>query len=59
MFDPRRPNQRQYPLKGSSAKRILSGSELEQWQYEVTSGGRIWCCIDDSDRTLWMTHSSL
>ena len=27
---------------------LVSGEEMEQWQYEVTSGGRIWYCIDDA-----------
>lgn len=30
---------------------------MEQWQYEVTSGGRIWYGIDDAKRTIWMTHA--
>lgn len=30
---------------------------MEQWQYEVTSGGRIWYGIDDVKRTIWMTHA--
>jgi hypothetical protein len=29
---------------------------MEQWQFEVTSGGRIWYAIDDRTRTLWLTH---
>lgn len=57
--DPRRRNQRQHPLKGSLAERMVNGRELEQWQYEVTCGGRIWYCIDDPDRSLWMTHCSV
>ncbi len=30
---------------------------MEQWQFEVTSGGRIWYAIDDRARTLWLTHA--
>ncbi|WP_419850240.1 hypothetical protein [Candidatus Poriferisocius sp.] len=29
--------------------------ELPQWQYEVTSSGRIWYCIDDDKKTVWLT----
>jgi hypothetical protein len=30
---------------------------MEQWQYEVTGGGRLWYCIDDADRTVWLTDA--
>jgi hypothetical protein len=45
-------------LKGSLGTRTVNGRELEQWQYEVTGGGRIWYYIDDQDRTVWMTAAS-
>ena len=35
------------------------GNELEQWQFEVTSAGRIWYCIDDTRRVVWMTDCSI
>jgi len=35
----------------------VAGSALEQWQYEVTGGGRIWYAIDDARRTLWLTRA--
>ncbi len=53
--DPRSRRRRQHPLKDALARRIVNGTEMEQWQYEVTAGGRIWYCIDDSNRTVWMT----
>ena len=28
-------------------------------KYEVTSGGRIWYCIDDNRRTVWMTNADV
>jgi len=28
---------------------------MEQWQYEVTAGGRLWYCIDDKAQTVWLT----
>lgn len=56
--DPRRRDARQHPLKGDLGTRMVNGRELEQWQYEVTAGGRIWYCIDDESRTVWMTEAS-
>jgi hypothetical protein len=35
----------------------VNGEELEQWQYEVTAGGRVWYCVDDDRRTVWMTDA--
>jgi hypothetical protein len=55
---PRDRSSRQHPLKGELGLRTVNGEELEQWQYEVTAGGRIWYCIDDKHKTVWMTHAS-
>ena len=30
---------------------------MEQWQFGVTAGGRIWYGIDDTTRTLWITQA--
>ena len=30
---------------------------LEQWQYEVTGGGRLWYCIDDGRHLVWLTDA--
>jgi hypothetical protein len=57
--DPRRRDARQHPLKGSLGTRLVNGVELEQWQYEVTAGGRIWYCVDDDQSTVWMTDASV
>jgi hypothetical protein len=57
--DPRRRDARQHPLKGSLGTRLVNGVELEQWQYEVTAGGRIWYCVDDEESTVWMTDASI
>src|SRR5688572_7334767 len=51
--EPRARSGRQQPLKGSLATRTIEGQALEQWQYEVTGGGRLWYCIDDERRTVW------
>ena len=57
--DSRQRDQRQHPLKGSLGKRSVNGKDLDQWQYEVTGAGRIWYCIDDDTRTVWMTDASV
>lgn len=56
--DPRDRTERQHPLKGSLGTRTVNGQEMEQWQYEVTGGGRLWYCIDDSKRTAWLTGAT-
>ncbi|MGY2031301.1 hypothetical protein [Nocardia gipuzkoensis] len=48
---------RQHRLKGSMGSAVWKGATLERWQYEVTSGGRIWYLIDDEHRTTWITHA--
>jgi len=57
--DPRQRDSRQHPLKGSLGARLVSGVEMEQRQYEVTAGGRIWFCVDDDRRTVWMSDASV
>ncbi|WP_369182744.1 hypothetical protein [Streptomyces sp. Y1] len=55
--EPRRVDQRQHPLKGTLGTAKVAGALLEQWQYEVSGGGRIWYAIDDERRTLWITRA--
>jgi hypothetical protein len=55
--DPRQRDDRQHPLRGSLGMRTVNGEGMEQWQYEVTSGGRLWYCIDDKQRTVWLTDA--
>lgn len=55
--DPRQRSPRQHPLKGSLGTRSVNGRVMEQWQYEVTSGGRLWYCIDHEKRTVWLTEA--
>ena len=33
----------------------FKGQKLEQWQYEVTGGGRVWYCIDDESHRVLLT----
>ena len=56
--DPRDRTDRQHRLKGSLGQRLINGVEMEQWQYEVTGAGRLWYCIDDEHRTVWLTDAS-
>ncbi|WP_242002169.1 hypothetical protein [Kribbella steppae] len=30
---------------------------LDQWQYEVTGGGRIWYLVDPDKRTVWISYA--
>jgi hypothetical protein len=45
-------------LRGELGIRVVKGKTLEQWQYEVTSGGRIWYCPDDAERIVYITHAA-
>ncbi|GAA2060625.1 hypothetical protein GCM10009839_84250 [Catenulispora yoronensis] len=56
---PRGLDGRQHRLKGDKASVFITEASglLEQWQYEVTGGGRIWYAIDDLHRTLWITEA--
>ncbi len=57
--DPRDRTERQHPLKGSLGTRVVNGTPMEQWQYEVTGAGRLWYCIDDEQRTVWLTEATV
>lgn len=48
---------RQHRLKGSYARNTVEGIEFDQWQYEVTSGGRIWYCPDAERKIVWVTRA--
>ena len=49
---------RQHQLRGELATREVGGKVLEQWLYEVTGAGRVWYCIDDETKTVWVTKAS-
>lgn len=49
---------RQGRLKGTLGRATVGGAEHEQWQFEVTGGGRIWYVVDDDRRTVWLTLAS-
>jgi hypothetical protein len=46
-------------LRGALATRTLDGRELEQWEIEVTGGGRIFYLVDDARRTVWVVVAAL
>lgn len=48
---------RQHRLRSVLAGRTLNGRELEQWQYEVSSGARIWYCPDPDRAIVWIVHA--
>lgn len=48
---------RQHRLKFDLKTVKIDGADLEQWQYEVTGGGRIWYAIDDDQRIIWITQA--
>lgn len=52
------PTPRHHHLKGDLATGVHGGVVMEQWQYEVTSGGRIWYLVDEAKHTLWIKHAS-
>lgn len=49
---------RQHKLRGTYATRAIRGRVLDQWQYEVTAGGRIWYCPDSERRIVWVVLAS-
>lgn len=48
------PTDRQHQLKG---KELATINGLEQWQYEVTGGGRIWYLVDPDTKTILVRHA--
>jgi len=49
---------RQHRLSGPLARREVGGRHLDQRQYEVTAGGRIWYCPDPDRRIVWVVAAS-
>ena len=48
---------RQHRLKGEYSHHTIDGITFEQWQYEVTSGGRIWYATDEENSTVWIIRA--
>jgi hypothetical protein len=49
---------RQHRLRGSLASVEVKGERCEQWQFEVTAGGRVWYAIDDERRRVVLVFAS-
>lgn len=45
----------QKKLRGSLEKRVIAGVEMDQWQYDIASGARLWYCVDPDKRVVWLT----
>jgi hypothetical protein len=58
--DPRPPEDRRHTrLRGAMGGRLRNGERLEQWQIEITGGGRLFYLVDDRNRTVWIEVASL
>jgi hypothetical protein len=49
---------RQHRLRGDLATHRHNGKDLEQWEFEVTSGGRVRYLIDGQSSTIWLVYAS-
>ena len=49
---------REHRLRGDLARHRRNGHDMEQWENEVTSGGRVRYVIDDDKRTVWLIYAS-
>ncbi|MFE0701832.1 hypothetical protein [Streptomyces sp. NPDC058872] len=49
---------RQHRLRGRHATREWKGSELEQWEYEVTSAGRVRYLVSSDTSTVILVYAS-
>lgn len=49
---------RQHRLRGDLATRRHNGQDLEQWEYEITSSGRVRYLVDEQARTVWLVYAS-
>ncbi|WP_440067689.1 hypothetical protein [Streptosporangium sp. OZ121] len=54
----RTDHERQHHLRGDLATHRHNGQDLEQWEFEVTSGGRVRYVIDDATHTVWVVYAS-
>jgi hypothetical protein len=49
---------RQHRLRGDLATHRHNGRAMEQWECEVTSGGRVRYVIDNENQTVWLIYAS-
>jgi hypothetical protein len=43
---------------GTLRRTSTTADNLRQWEYEVTSGGRVRYVIDDHNRAVWLVYAS-
>lgn len=55
---PKPSTERHHRLKGDLGTGRHDGNLLEQWQYEVTGGGRIWYLVDRDARVVWLVYAA-
>lgn len=48
---------RQHRLKFDLEYVKVNGALLEQWQYEVTGGARIWYAVNSMKMLVWISHA--
>lgn len=52
--DPRNRTDRCKGLEGDQASKLVDGKRLDRWQFEMTSGGRIFYLIDEARKIVWV-----
>jgi hypothetical protein len=55
---PLQRSSKQKPLQGRLATRLIGGLALPQWQFDISSGGRVIYCVDDPRRLVWLVDAS-
>ncbi|MEW5658314.1 hypothetical protein ABGT92_23710 [Streptomyces cinereoruber] len=49
---------RHHRLKYDLATVVFEGKSRDQWQIEVTSGGRVWYVVDEERKIVWILHAA-
>lgn len=49
----------QKPLASDLGSRLVGGRTLPQWQIDITSGGRVWYCVDEEKKVVWLMLASM
>ncbi|MEV7506480.1 hypothetical protein AB0O57_00810 [Streptomyces sp. NPDC091201] len=45
-------------MKYDLATAFYNGKDRDQWQIEVTSGGRVWYVVEEERKTVWLLHAA-
>lgn len=56
---PGKPTARHHPLRYDLSTNEFKGQRLQQWQIEVTGGGRIWYLCDAERQTVWVKYAGV